>query len=178
MVFIPNSGLMPNILILSSTCMCSRSETLLENHFAQEMPNILRSTHLPNTPWPLHESFCDGHASFTNRWSCCTQIDLSITRRWCSITMFMIILNLEVHYAAILMVQIKDVIFSNVAITSPGTGFQDACNHWKMPLIFTGHSTVIVPTIPKLWSMLIIIPIAHVVLTKVEAFAVMGEFMK
>ena len=53
-----------------------------------------------------------------------------------------------------------------------------ACKKSKIPAMFTGHSTVIVPTIPKLWSMLIIIPIAQVVLNKVEALAVTAAFKK
>ena len=53
-----------------------------------------------------------------------------------------------------------------------------ACRKLHMPLRSTGHPTVIVPMIPRLWSMLTIMPIAHVVLTKVEAFAVTAEFMK
>lgn len=52
------------------------------------------------------------------------------------------------------------------------------CKKAKMPLMSTGQSTVIVPMIPRLWSMLIIMPIAHVVLTNVEAFAVTAEFKK
>jgi hypothetical protein len=53
-----------------------------------------------------------------------------------------------------------------------------ACKKLQMPLRLTGHPTVIVPMIPRLWSMLIIMPTAHVVLTNVEAFAVTAEFKK
>jgi hypothetical protein len=53
-----------------------------------------------------------------------------------------------------------------------------ACKKPQMPLRLTGHPTVIVPMIPRLWSMLIIMPTAHVVLTNVEAFAVTAEFKK
>lgn len=53
-----------------------------------------------------------------------------------------------------------------------------ACKKLQMPLRLSGHPTVIVPMIPRLWSMLTIMPTAHVVLTNVEAFAVTAEFKK
>ena len=90
------------------------------------MLSILRRMHLPKTPWPLHHSF---------RWSCFVHQPMvmlhsprsiwgGITRRWCSMSFnYHVHDNLEVQYGAILMVQIIDVIFSHVAITSTG-------NHW------------------------------------------------
>ena len=94
------------------------------------MLSILRRMHLPKTPWPLHHSF---------RWSCFVHQPMvmlhsprsiwgGITRRWCSMSFnYHVHDNLEVQYGAILMVQIIDVIFSHVAITSTGNYWVPRC---------------------------------------------------